>query len=110
MGRYDDKKTGVNKNDQYENLFEDRSIKQIKQFRTPKLRYPSKKDVENLNLIKYYWQSSDTYMKVSYKFYGDSKYWWVIAQFNKIPFEGNLKVGDALFIPQPLIRILSMIE
>ena len=110
MGRYDNKKTGTNKSDQYENLFEDRGVKKIKQFRTPKLKYPSKKEIENLNLVKYYWKYGDTFLKLAYNFYGDQNYWWIIAQFNKVPFEGDLRVGDAIFIPQPLVRVLSMVE
>lgn len=110
MSRYTDRKTGVNKNDQYEELFEDRNVKQIKQFRTPKLKYPSKEQIDNLTLVKYYWMTNDTYMKVAYKMYGNSSYWWIIAQFNRIPFEGDLRVGDTLFIPKPLARVLSMVE
>ncbi len=110
MGRYNNKKTATNKSDQYENLFEDRDVKQIKQYRTPKMKYPSKEEVENLNLIKYYWKSGDTFMKVAYNFYGKQDYWWIIAQFNKTPFEGDIRVGDALFVPQPLVRVLSMVE
>ena len=110
MGRYDNKKTGTNRSDQYQNIFEDRNVKQIKQFRTPKLKYPSKEELENLNLHKYYWQSGDTYMKIAHKFYGKQELWWIIAQFNKAPFEGDLRVGDPLFIPQPLVRVLTMVE
>ena len=40
--------------------------------------------------------ANDTYMKVAYKMYGNSSYWWIIAQFNRIPFEGDLRVGDTL--------------
>jgi len=110
MGRYNNKKTASNKSKQYENLFEDRNVKQIKQFRTPKLKYPSKEEVENLDLIKYYWAAGDTYMKLAFNFYGNKDYWWIIAQFNKVPFEGDLRIGDVLFIPKPLVRILSMVE
>jgi thiamine biosynthesis lipoprotein ApbE len=110
MGRYDNRKTGINTSDQYENVFEDRDVKQIKQYRTPKLKYPSREEIENLTLIKYYWASADTYYKVANKFYGNQSYWWIIAQFNKKPFEGDLLVGDVLFIPKPLSRVLSLVE
>lgn len=110
MSRNSNRSKAVNKNPQYEDIFEERNVNQIEQYRTKKLRYPSRKQIDNLTLHKYYWQSNDDYYKVSEKFYGDTKFWYVIAQFNQIPFEGDIKVGDTLMIPRPLSRVLQVIS
>jgi hypothetical protein len=39
-----------------------------------------------------------------------TKYWYVIAQFNKLPFEGDIKVGDTLMIPRPLARVVQVMK
>ena len=105
MNRYKTRRKAINNNQQYENIFEDRDVKQIEQYRTEQLQYPSENEINDLELVKYYWSPGDTYYKVANKFYGDHTYWWVLAQFNKIPFEGDLKVGNVIFIPLSLIHI-----
>jgi nucleoid-associated protein YgaU len=109
MKRYKNRQKATNKNPQYENLLEERSVKQIEQYRTKQLEYPSDKQIDSLEVTKYYWQNGDTYYKVAAKFYGDYTYWWVLAQFNKIPFEGDLKAGNVIFIPRPLNRVLQFL-
>ncbi len=53
------------------------------------------------------WKKSN-HGKLSTKFYGDPKYWWIIAWYNKKPSESLLNIGDKVLIPFPLDRILSM--
>lgn len=110
MNRYKSARKATNTSTQYENLFEDRDVKFIEQYRTEGLRYPTDKEIDDLELIKYYWSVGDTYYKVAGKFYGDFTYWWVLAQFNKIPFEGDLKAGDIIFIPRPLNRVIQLLR
>tara|TARA_A100001011_G_scaffold218146_1_gene226066 strand:+ start:829 stop:1161 length:333 start_codon:yes stop_codon:yes gene_type:complete len=110
VSRDSQRRKAINSNPQYEDLFEERNIKQVEQYRTKKLKYPSIKQINNLTLHKYYWQSGDDYYKVSEKFYGDAKFWYIIAQFNQIPFEGDIQVGDTLMIPRPLARVLQVIS
>jgi nucleoid-associated protein YgaU len=110
MARNTNRKKATNRHPQYEELFEDRNIKKIEQYRTKKLTYPSKEQIDNLELTKYYWRPNDNFYKISEKFYGDSKYWYIIAQFNKLPFEGDIKVGDTLMIPRPLVRVVQVMK
>jgi len=110
MDRYKARRKGVNSSPQYDDLFQKRSVKQIEQYRTETLKYPSNDEINDLELTKYYWQIGDTFYKVAATFYGDYTYWWVLAQFNKIPFEGDLKAGDAIFIPRPLTRVIQLLR
>ena len=70
----------------------------------------SKQQIDNLELTKYYWRPNDNFYKISEKFYGDPKYWYVIAQFNKLPFEGDIKVGDTIMVPRPLARVVQVMK
>jgi nucleoid-associated protein YgaU len=110
MSRDSQRQVAKNDNPMYVEIFEERNVNKIDQYRTKTLKNPSNKEINNLDLTKYYWQSNDDYYTVSEKFYGDSKYWYVIAQFNRIPFEGNIKVGDTLMIPRPLGRVLQVLK
>ena len=110
MARNTNRKKATNRHPQYEELFEDRNVKKIEQYRTKKLTYPSKQQIDNLELTKYYWRPNDNFYKISEKFYGDPKYWYVIAQFNKLPFEGDIKVGDTIMVPRPLARVVQVMK
>ena len=49
----------------------------------------------------------DRYYKLAASFYGDARYWWIIAWFNKKPTESHIKVGDIIRIPTSLGDILA---
>ena len=49
----------------------------------------------------------DRYYKLADGYYGDSRYWWIIAWFNKKPTESHIKVGDIIRVPTSLGDILS---
>ena len=40
------------------------------------------------------------------KHYGDPKLWWVVAWYNKRPTDAHYNIGDKVFIPKPLEKIL----
>ena len=47
---------------------------------------------------------------LAHKSYGDASLWWVIAQFNQLPTEGHVKLGNILYVPLPLERILQYMD
>jgi len=45
------------------------------------------------------------------QYYGDVRFWWIIAWYNGAPTEANLKVGDAIEIPlniEDALRVLGV--
>ena len=44
---------------------------------------------------------------LSQEFYGDPRYWWVIAQFNQKPTESHFQVGDIYYVPISIEQILE---
>ena len=55
MSRDSQREVAKNNNPQYVEIFEGRNVKQIEQFRTKTLKNPSNKEINNLDLTKYYW-------------------------------------------------------
>ncbi len=83
----------------------DKEFKLI-QYRTPTMDYPTMSERADIEVARHTWKVGDRYYKLAYDYYGQSTYWWVIALFNKKPTEGHVKIGDTIFIPQPLDRVL----
>ena len=107
ISRYANRKVLINGLKNYRNLFKSRNIKQINQYDTPKLLYPTGDEIDNLAIDTYYWKEGDRYYKVAAEYYDDPTLWWVIAWFNSAPTESHLNPGDVIFVPTPLEDILN---
>lgn len=108
--RYNNRQKSVNNNRLYKNTFEERNVKFIRQYRTATLSYPTKEQIRQLTIQRHTWKQGDRYYKLAYEYYGNSKYWWVLAWFNKKPTEGHLNIGDQISIPTPLDRLLDFYD
>lgn len=105
--RYDLRRIAVNSNIMYDNLFKNRGINYVEQYRTGELRYPTSKEISNLTIVTRTWRRGDHYYKLSNEYYGDPKHWWVIAHFNQKPLESDIQFGDTIRIPTPLELVLT---
>lgn len=105
--RYDDKRDLENKEDIYEELLEERGVKYIRQYGTANLTHPTAEERTQLERIGHVWKVGDRFFKLAHEYYGDAKYWWVIAWYNKKPTESHLKTGDIIKIPLPLYKVLG---
>jgi hypothetical protein len=52
------------------------------------------------------WKRGDRFFKFASKYYGNPKYWWVLAWYNQRPTESFFKFGDIIEIPLPLNQVL----
>ena len=104
--RYALRKTFTNVSEAYEKVLEDRGIKRIDQYSTPRLKHLSLGQVRRLNRVTHVWTVGDRYYKLAAKHYGNAKYWWVIAWYNKKPTESHVELGDLVYIPLPLEDVL----
>ena len=104
--RYSSRRRFINSARTYEKVLEERGVKKIEQFTTPKMNHLEPSQIRNLNRIGHVWVVGDRYYKLAYKHYGNTKYWWVIAWFNKKPTEAHVELGDLIHIPMPLDLIL----
>jgi len=101
---------GINSNERYEEILEDRGVSAVRQYTTPELVYPSPEEIAGLATVGHIWSLGDRLYKLAHFHYGSADLWWVIAWFNQIPLETQLNAGDVIDIPFPLERILRILE
>ena len=105
--RNDGKIIILNQDKIYQEIFKDRNIPFIEQYRTYPMFYPTTRQMAQLQIDKRLWKTGDKYWKLADDAYGDPEFWWVIAWFNKKPTESHMSTGDMVLIPHPLERILD---
>ena len=81
--------------------------KELLHFETQILTYPTFDEIRDLEYANHIWSLGDRYYKLAHHHYGNSKYWWVIAWFNKKPTEQHVGIGDLIKIPLPLNDVLN---
>ena len=108
--RYNDGRPFINDNPFYEEFFQERDIKQIRQFRTKPLRHPTVDERASLHSIQHVWKVGDRLSKLAQKHYNDPTLWWVIAWYNKRPTEAHYKTGTVVYIPTPLNKVLAILR
>ncbi len=102
MGTRKDVSTYINRDEMYSEVFKERNVPRIEQYPTPVFKEITLEMASKVEQIRHIWSVGDKYYKLSYNYYNDPKYWWVIARFNRKPTEAHLKVGDVISIPMPL--------
>ena len=101
--------TIINDIDFYRELRERRGVKQIEQFTTPRLRQPTVSDRLRLKTSTHIWKYGDRFYNLAHQYYGDARYWWIIAWFNGIPTEAEANTGDVLEIPLDISEALLVL-
>jgi len=107
LSRYSKSDIIINDNEMYDDVFKERGVRNIRQFKTRTVFYPSGEDMERITFETRRWKVGDKLYKLAYEAYGDSKYWWVIAQFNQKPTDSHFKVGDIYYVPLSVEQILD---
>jgi nucleoid-associated protein YgaU len=108
--RYDSKRPKVNTTDVYEELREERGVSKITHYQTANLTHPTVEQRRQLERIGHIWKVGDRFYKLAHAHYGDTRYWWVIAWYNKKPTESHIKIGDTIKIPHPLHKVLGFMR
>jgi len=107
LSRYASQFIITNNSEIYDELFRERGVTKINQFETPTIYHPDLQELTNISYETKRWKVGDRLYKVAHRFYGDSTYWWVIAQFNNKPTESHFKVGDIYYVPLSIESILE---
>lgn len=108
--RYDDRVIYENTEEAHEELRESRGLKKIVHYNTATLGTISSDKYENISVISHTWSVGDRFYKLSYQYYGSTKYWWVIAQFNATPTESHVTIGQTIRIPTPLEEVIEALR
>jgi hypothetical protein len=105
--RYDNRIVFTNRNDLYFHLLEERGLKRIVQYNTPFFNKISDEEYNALSISTITWTLGTRLYKLAGESYGNPRLWWIIARFNHKPTDAHFKVGDTVYIPNPLETILS---
>ncbi len=108
--RYNNRQVFTNRDALYENSLEKRGRKSIRHYDTPKFDYPSEFEMNSITKLDHIWTTGDRFYKIAHQYYGSPRYWWVIAYFNQTPTEADVSLGQVIFIPLPLERVLRAYE
>ena len=108
MSRYNSRDKFKNTDPLYETIRKERGDKDIVQYASQGIVYPSISSFSNLTVVNHVWKRGDKFYKLANKYYKDPTMWWVIAQFNKRPTEAGINYGDIIMVPTPLEIILNM--
>jgi hypothetical protein len=97
MPKYNDMMKVLNDSELYRKYLEDRGAnKGIIQYRT---KIFGKDILDGISTTDHIWSMGDMFYRLSYKYYGSYKFWWVIALYNAAPTEAHLEYGDVIKIP-----------
>tara|TARA_Y100000593_G_scaffold81920_1_gene153530 strand:- start:4666 stop:4998 length:333 start_codon:yes stop_codon:yes gene_type:complete len=110
MSRYTGRRKAKNDAEMYENVLDDRGTKQIVQYTTVELRYPSQEDLRRIRTKDHVWRRGDKFWRIAARNYGDPKLWWVVAQFNQKPTEHHVAPGEIIKIPIDLAPALGALS
>tara|TARA_R110000824_G_scaffold100061_1_gene237836 strand:+ start:299 stop:637 length:339 start_codon:yes stop_codon:yes gene_type:complete len=108
--RYDYRTIFFNQEPIYDTLFEERHVKGIRHYGTPRLKYPTAKEMQKLAKKGHVWAVGDRFYKLSIENYGSAQYWWIIAMFNQLPTDTDVQVGTLIQVPLPLEKALRMLS
>jgi hypothetical protein len=107
--RYHKTEIFANDEEYYDYLLKRRNIKSANHFETPRLRNPTISEREAITSQSHIWSYGDRLSNLSHKFYGDVRYWWVIAWYNGVGIEADLQLGDLIEIPINLRKTLKIL-
>jgi len=99
MSRYNSRRKATNRNEKWEKTFEDRGVKEIEQYATPRLKKVTEKQLLRIITIEYIWKQGDRFWRIAAREFGDPKLWWLIARLNNKPSESLLETGEIIKIP-----------
>ena len=105
--RYLNRPIRLNNEEFYEEFFTQRGIRQLNQYLTPNFPKLTTDRKMALETVDHVWKVGDKLYKLAAKYYGDSTLWWLIAWYNEQPTEAHYTLGQIVYIPLPLGRVLS---
>ena len=107
MPTFSNRKKFINNNLLYKQKMTNKGLKSFIQYETKNLIYPTVEEIMNFDRILHIWKQGDSLEKLATRYYQNSSYWWIIAQFNQKPTEQHYQTGDSVIIPTPLSSVLS---
>lgn len=83
--------------------------KSIRHHETPQMYHPDASDRSAVTTNSYIWKYGDHFYQLAHEYYGDSRYWWIIAWYNGYPTEADIYPGKLIEIPVDLKQALDIL-
>ena len=100
----------MNDSEYYEPLRKSRDVKRIRQYATPQMKNPTIAERASVTVNKHIWKYGDRLYNLANQYYGDSRFWWVIAWWNGYGTEAQIKTGAILYIPLNISDAMKILE
>ena len=107
MGRYNKYRVLNNASEYYAPLR--RGIKNLRHYETPRLHNPTIAQRMSLTTNTHIWKYGDRLYNLADQYYGDSRYWWVIAWYNGFGAEADIYNGALIRIPLNIADALKVL-
>jgi|TARA_R110000824_G_scaffold136200_1_gene299757 nucleoid-associated protein YgaU len=104
--RYSKIRKIFNNTEYYEPLRKSRDLKEIEQYATFPLHNPTISQRAAVLSNSHIWKYGDRLYNLAHQYYGDTRYWWVIAWWNGYCMESQISTGAAIYIPLNLEEVL----
>jgi len=108
--RYEDRLIAINKDERYKNIFRERRINFVRQYKSPSMQHIQPEDNISFNEIPVIWSREEAFWKISARLYGDPELWWVIAWYNLLPTDHHVAIGTEVLVPFPLSSVLNILR
>ncbi len=99
----------ANDEEYYSYLRKNRNVSSITHYETPILKNPTISERMTLVTQQHIWKYGDRLYNLSYQYYGNVTYWWVIAWYNGVALESEILNGDIIDIPIDLKQTLKVL-
>ncbi len=107
--RYKKVRKITNSTEYYEPLRKSRGAARIEQYATFKITNPTVQERASVLTTVHMWTYGDRLYKLAHQYYGDSRYWWVIAWWNGYCMESQIATGASIYIPMDLPTTLQIL-
>tara|TARA_Y100001938_G_scaffold69128_1_gene95925 strand:+ start:395 stop:733 length:339 start_codon:yes stop_codon:yes gene_type:complete len=104
--RYNKSRKIFNNTEYYEPLRKSRDLKEVEQYATFPLANPTVSQRASTVTNTHIWKYGDRLYNLAHQYYGDTRYWWVIAWWNGYCMESQIKTGAVIYIPLNLEEAL----
>ena len=108
--RYNRSNIIENDSEFYAPLIASRNTSLIRHYPTQRLRNPTLAERVALVSTSHMWKYGNRFYNLANAYYGDKRYWWIIAWYNGVPTEAHLKPGDVIEIPTSIENVLNVLS
>ena len=97
--RYKNKDIVINRSEYYAPLRKSRGLSRLRQYATTPMRNPTMAQRVRVKTVDHRWSYGDRLYNIAHTFYGDARYWWVVAWWNGYGLEADIAIGAVITVP-----------